>query len=129
MKTALTGLISLLLVTPANCHWSALPGKTKAEVETMCGSRSRKHRVGDYDGWFYADLTIFFDQAGHVVKLIPCTKCPKYGNVGEKRLQSSWAGATMAAIRKALEKAGVEFTTAKGAPSGFLAIGHWCSEA
>jgi hypothetical protein len=79
MKTAFAALISLLLATPAmasraNCDWSALPGKTKAEVETMCGSPSLKHRVGDHDGWFYADLTIFFDQSGHAIKLIPVYK-------------------------------------------------------
>jgi hypothetical protein len=47
MKTALGAVISLLLVTPAmasraNCDWSALPGKAKAEVETMCGTPSLK---------------------------------------------------------------------------------------
>ena len=79
MKKALGALSSLLLVTPAmaaraNCDWSALPGKTKAEIETMCGSPSLKHRVGDYNGWVYTDLTIFFDQSGHAIKLIPVFK-------------------------------------------------------
>jgi len=46
----------------------------KAEVETMCGSPSLKHRLGDYDGWVYTDLTIFFDQSGHAIKLIPVYK-------------------------------------------------------
>jgi hypothetical protein len=57
-----------------SCDWSALPGKVKAEVETMCGSPSLKHRVGDYDGWVYTDLTIFFDRSGHAIKLIPVYK-------------------------------------------------------
>lgn len=79
MKKALGALSSLLLVTPAmaaraNCDWSALPGKTKAEVEAMCGSPSLKHRVRDYDGWVYTNLTIFFDQSGHAIKLIPVYK-------------------------------------------------------